>query len=115
MGARDLLDKIKSRLEGSYIEKIFQTHPIYSIWAKIKELPLGADDIVEVKEFEREEKYTFLEGLFWQRRLVVVFSSKGYMRILSKFDNPTIDNTAQLQLFSNILLYALSSRQVAMK
>ncbi|CUU05951.1 protein of unknown function (DUF4159) [Candidatus Thermokryptus mobilis] len=115
MGARDLLDKIKSRLEDSYIEKIFQTHPIYSIWAKIKELPLGADDIVEVKEFEREEKYTFLEGLFWQRRLVVVFSSKGYMRILSKFDNPSIDNTAQLQLFSNILLYALSSRQVAMK
>ncbi len=115
LGARDLLDRIKSKFDGSYIDKIFLTHPIYSIWAKIKELPLGADDIVETKEFEREEKYNYLEGLFWQKRLIVVFSNKGYMRILSKFDNPKIDNTPQLQLFSNILLYAVSTRQVAMK
>ncbi|MEN3038539.1 MAG: DUF4159 domain-containing protein [Candidatus Kryptonium sp.] len=115
LGARDLLDKIKARFERSYIEKVFLSHPVYSIWAKIKELPLGADDIVETKEFEKEEKYTYLEGLFWQKRLVVVFSNKGYMRILSKFDNPSIDNTSQLQLFSNILLYAVSTKQLAMK
>ncbi len=115
LGARDLLDRIKAKFEGSYIDKIFFTHPVYSIWAKIRELPLGADDIVEVKEFEREEKYNYLEGLFWQKRLVVVFSNKGYMRILSKFDNPKIDNTPQLQLFSNVLIYAVLSRQVAMK
>ncbi len=115
IGIRDLLDKIKSRLDGSYIDKIFMTHPVYSIWVRIKELPLGADDIVEQKEFEREEKYNYLEGLFWQKRLGVVFSNKGYMRILSKFDNPKIDNTPQLQLFSNILIYAISSRQVATK
>jgi len=114
-GARDLLDKIKAKFEESYIDKVFLTHPLYSIWAKIKELPLGADDIVETKEFEKEEKHTYLEGLFWQKRLVVIFSSKGYMRILSKSDNPTIDNTSQLQLFSNILIYAVSTRQVAMK
>ncbi len=115
LGARDLLDKIKTRFDGSYIEKIFLSHPIYSIWAKIKELPLGADDIVETKELEREEKYTYLEGLFWQKRLVIVFSNKGYMRMLSKFDNPSIDNTPQLQLFSNILFYAVSTKQIAMK
>ena len=115
LGARDLLERIKSRFDGSYVDKIFLTHSVYSIWAKIKELPLGADDIVETKEFEREEKYNYLEGLFWQKRLIVVFSNKGYMRILSKFDNPQIDNTSQLQLFSNILIYAVSTRQVAMK
>ncbi len=115
LGARDFLDRIKAKFEGSYIDKIFFTHPVYSIWAKIRELPLGADDIVEVKEFEREEKYNYLEGLFWQKRLVVVFSNKGYMRILSKFDNPKIDNTPQLQLLSNVLIYAVLSRQVAMK
>jgi len=115
IGARDLLDKIKAKFEGSYIEKIFLSHPVYSIWAKIKEPPLGADDIVEVKEFEREEKYNYLEALFWQKRIIVVFSNKGYMRILSKFDNPSIDNTTQLQLFSNILIYAVSTKQVAMK
>ncbi len=115
LGARDLLERIKSRFDGSYVDKIFLTHSVYSIWAKIKELPLGADDIVETKEFEREEKYNYLEGLFWQKKLIVVFSNKGYMRILSKFDNPQIDNTSQLQLFSNILIYAVSTRQVAMK
>lgn len=115
LGARDLLDRIKAKLEGSYIDKIFLTHTIYSIWAKIKDLPLGGDDIVEVKEFEREEKYSYLEGLFWQKRLVVVFSNKGYAKIISKFDNPRIDNTPQLQLLSNILIYAVLSRQVAMK
>jgi hypothetical protein len=52
------------------------------------------------------DKRNFLQGLFWQEKLVAVVSSKGYSMI---WDQPDPAQIQQFILGANVVTYAVTS------
>ncbi len=108
-------------------ERIPNNHPIYHSWEDFDGPPAGDDNIrpngmalANPNPAQRlkpvPERYKYLEGVFLNGRLAVVLSSKGYSRAWgdwlknpSSFGGPQ-DNTRQLQLGLNIIVFAATQK-----
>jgi hypothetical protein len=97
-------------------EKIPPTHPLYHSWEDFSGPPPGEDEQRPNKAHPVHERYRYLEGIFLNGRLAVVFSSKGYCeswgewRINPASNGGPMDNTRQLQFGINVMVFALTQK-----
>jgi len=97
-----LLQNIGSRLGRQVrLMPVPNDHQIYNIWRRLPGPPEGRDDIENMPD-----KRNFLQGLFWQEKLVAVVSSKGYSMI---WDQPDPAQIQQFILGANVVTYAVTS------
>jgi hypothetical protein len=97
-------------------ERIPPTHPLYHSWEDFNGPPPGEDEVRPNKNHQVHEKYRYLEGIFLNGRLAVLFSSKGYCMAWGEWrTNPASnggpsDNTRQLQFGINAIVFALTQK-----
>jgi hypothetical protein len=111
--------KMRKHLEDALgydamFERIPNTHPIYHAWEDFNGPPPGDDEVRYSSSLKPAyERYRYLEGIFIQGRLVVLFSSKGYCMAWGIWPtNPSnrIDNTRQLQFAINVVVFACTQK-----
>ncbi|MBI2417188.1 MAG: DUF4159 domain-containing protein [Ignavibacteriales bacterium] len=101
----EYLSSLQKKLVGKMeYKRIEDTHAIYNQPNKLNELPNGYDELLP----ERERAY-FLKGIFFNGKLAVIYSSKGYP--VHWAEDFTEANTKQLDFGVNILTYALKTKQ----
>lgn len=91
-------------------ERIPNNHPIYHVWKDFDGPPAG-DDLARIDTRRpTREIYNYLEGIWLGGRLAVVLSNKGYTQAWGDwpYTTPPIDNTRQLQMGLNILIFAMN-------
>ncbi|MHC1736770.1 MAG: DUF4159 domain-containing protein [Ignavibacteriaceae bacterium] len=97
-------------------EKIPNGHWLYHCWEDFAGPPPGEDEVRPNSAHPVKERYKFLEGVFINGRLVVLFSSKGYCKAWGQWPrNPAtaggpLDNTRQLQFALNTIVYACTQK-----
>ncbi len=91
-------------------ERIPNNHPIYHVWKDFDGPPAG-DDLARVDTRRpAREVYNYLEGIWLAGRLAVVLSNRGYTQAWGDwpYATPPIDNSRQLQMGLNILIFAMN-------
>lgn len=102
----DLVTKLQRQLKGKIeYKQIGFDHPIFNIRYSIPSLPEGMDD--RNSSFMKMTKF---KGLFIENKLVLVLSSKGYPLMWADED-PKSEESKQLQLGVNLLLYATQNQK----
>lgn len=98
-------------------ERIPPTHWLFHCWEDFGGPPAGLDDVnVPVSPARIRERYPYLEGIFLNGRLAVLFSSKGYTHawgrwpFLPNTQGGAIDNARQLHFGINIVVYASTAK-----
>lgn len=102
--------------EDGVFEKLPNSHPIYSAWERFAGPPAGEDNARPHPGQLSHPIYNYLEGVFVNGRMVVLFSNKGYCKAWGNWIyNPSsrggpIDPTRQLQFAINALVFASQQR-----
>lgn len=101
----EYLSNLQKKLVGKMeYKRIEDNHAIFTQPTKLNALPNGYDELLP----ERERSY-FLKGIFFNGKLAVIYSSKGYP--VHWAEDLTEANTKQLDFGVNILTYALKTKQ----
>jgi hypothetical protein len=103
-------------------QRIPPTHYLYHCWEDFGGPPAGLDDANLPLEQDGKtprripERYSYLEGIFLNGRLAVLFSSKGYTYAwglwpwVSPAQGGPYDNARQLHFGINIMVYASTAK-----
>jgi hypothetical protein len=105
-------------------ERLQSKHQLYHAWEDFDGPPPGLDNANvpltsvggSAVPTRFNERYPYLEGIFLNGRLAVLFSSKGYThawsewRFVSSANGGPLDNTRQLHFGINIVVYASTAK-----
>lgn len=105
-------------------ERLQQNHALFSAWEDFGGPPPGLDNAnvplaaagASTAPVRFNERYPYLEGIFLNGRLAVLFSSKGYThawsewRFISAAQGGPLDNARQLHFGINIIVYASTAK-----
>jgi hypothetical protein len=99
-------------------ERIPGTHRLYHAWEDFDGPPAGSDDIKApqlngaARATDALQRYPYLEGIFLNGRLAVLFSTKGYTDAWGRWRylNPPYDNARQLHFGINIVVFASTEK-----
>ncbi|MHC1736771.1 MAG: DUF4159 domain-containing protein [Ignavibacteriaceae bacterium] len=102
----NFLGDVQKKLSGkSELKRINLDHPLFSSWKEFTALPIGMDDISS-SQMKSDE----IKGLFWDGKLVVILSSKGYP-VLWSDEGSSYDNVTQLDFGVNLISYSIKNRK----
>jgi hypothetical protein len=97
-------------------ERIPNNHWLYHSWEDFAGPPAGEDEVRPNPDHPVKERYNYLEGVFLNGRLAVLFSSKGYCKAWGAWPrNPPsnggpLDNERQLQFGLNVIVFASTQK-----
>ncbi|MEO8398581.1 MAG: DUF4159 domain-containing protein [Ignavibacteriaceae bacterium] len=97
-------------------ERIPNNHLLYHCWEDFAGPPPGEDEVRPNPDHPVKERYRYLEGIFLNGRLAVLFSNKGFCKAWGNWPrNPAnsggpLDNTRQLQFGLNVIVFACTQK-----